>query len=313
MKKAVLFHENCRDGFTAMMALWLKFGSTPDIEYHPVNYNDESSALLASLVDSEELEEVWIVDFMFREPADLDNVTRLCQQEVVVHIYDHHETARPACEALAQRASELQGRLELVYDATRSGAYITWCMVWPGCPVPPVVRYVQDRDLWQWKLVGTKEINSVLQSTPLTETNWQPLFEEWNSIDLLKQGALLLAIRREAIEEHCHRACLVQWSTGETSWLFHYVDKTIASEVCHALLERGNSPGLAIGRHVGWIKSDIVTFSVRSRGEGDAQRFCEARGGGGHPKAAGFSVKAGEDLGYVVISGEAGENATTGS
>lgn len=190
----VLYHNFCTDGTAASYAAWSKFRDTA--EYLPVNY-DES---LPDMVLNEQTE-IYIVDFCigYHDLATLRSKVKL------VKIIDHHEQAienftTELClqysfillRCLFQHASYwkdfsipativrffvkrnqwLFDRLccymdvdPPIFDTTKSGALLAWGYFHPIHPVPDIIRFVSDRDLWQFKYPNTKAaIEGVKQS-----------------------------------------------------------------------------------------------------------------------------------------------------
>ena len=67
-------------------------------------------------------------------------------------LIDHHKTA----------AEDLANVPGCHFDTTRSGAVLAWQHFHPGAPVPEILLYVEDRDLWLWQLAHSREINAAL-------------------------------------------------------------------------------------------------------------------------------------------------------
>ena len=75
---------------------------------------------------------------------------RLAARAGSTRVLDHHATA----------AEDLAGLPFVTIDLDRSGAVLAWEHFHPGRPVPLLLRYVQDRDLWRWALPRSREVNA---------------------------------------------------------------------------------------------------------------------------------------------------------
>ena len=76
-------------------------------------------------------------------------------------VIDHHDN-KGVRAALANLKS-------VIFVPGASGARLTWVHFFPNTPVPPIVDYTEDRDLWNLKLPQTHEINAWLSSVPLND------------------------------------------------------------------------------------------------------------------------------------------------
>ena len=103
MKKLVLFHANCNDGFGAAWVAHRKFGS--DAKYQPVQYGDAPPRNV-------EGREVYILDFSYKR----DVLLALHEQAESLLVLDHHMTAK----------DDLEGLEFAQFDLERSGATIAW-------------------------------------------------------------------------------------------------------------------------------------------------------------------------------------------
>ena len=93
----------------------------------------------------------------FRYP--LETMLELHRQHESVILLDHHETARDA----------LEGRMpDCHFDLERSGVTIAWEYWGSGFGTNEgemLARYIEDRDLWRWKLPDSREVSAALDST----------------------------------------------------------------------------------------------------------------------------------------------------
>jgi oligoribonuclease NrnB/cAMP/cGMP phosphodiesterase (DHH superfamily) len=76
--------------------------------------------------------------------------------------------------------------------------------------LPELFAYIQDRDLWRWKLPGTREVSAALGASGAL-TNFRklvPIFRDWNNISLgqtlrerlISEGGAILRAERLQVE-----------------------------------------------------------------------------------------------------------------
>lgn len=252
----VLYHAECQDGFGGAWAAWRALGG--GAQYIPVQHGDPPPPI-------PEGARVVIVDFAY--PRDV--ILGLRERVGSLTILDHHKTAEEA----------LRGLPDTVFDMHKSGAMLAWEYFHPGQAPPPLIGYVQDRDLWRFELPHSREVNAALGSYPQD-------FETWNGIDvqrLLDEGRAILRFRDQTIASiisHARTADVGGHRVPVVNATAHW------SDVGEALLQRNpEAPFVALyfddaeGRR---------RWSLRSRGEFDVAELAKRFGGGGHRAAAGF-------------------------
>jgi len=263
----VLYHANCPDGFAAAWAAWMSLKGTA--EYLPVTYGD-------ALPEMPEGSQVFIVDFSFPREVLLGLHER-CE----VRVIDHHATAQEA----------LKGLHFAQFDMTKSGAVLTWEYFHPNVPVPEMLLFVQDRDLWQWKLPHSEAINAGLwRGTPRDFAVWMDLEYLWDrgvttAKERLQAAGEAIAFSDKLMVRNLCRAPV--WLRVLNYTVPAVNSPVLQSEIGHQLLcDYPCSPFAAVW----WILEDgQPTFSLRSRKEGvDVSVIAKEFGGGGHKAAAGF-------------------------
>ncbi len=249
----VLYHAECADGFGAAWALWKQY---PDARYLPVKHGEPPPSGLDNA-------HVVMVDFSYKR----DVIERLAASTASFCILDHHVTAQAA----------LAGLPYAHFDMTKSGAVLAW--EWAHRePVPWLLRYVQDKDLWEWRLPGSREISAALASYPFD-------FQVWDGLtrDVLEtEGRAILRGEHVLIEKIVAEAVLVTLA-GETVPAVHspVLSSRIGERLCRGF------PFCIIWHQ----RNGRRYFSLRSqRGTADVSAIATRYGGGGHVNAAGFSL-----------------------
>ena len=149
MTSYVLYHGGCSDGFGAAFAAWMRLQHQAT-EYIPVSYGKP-------MPDIPDGSDVYIVDFSYSREM-LISLSERCQ----VRVLDHHKTAQAGLEGLPF----------CTFDMDKSGAVLAWEYFHPGDDVPEILLYVQDRDLWKWKMTRSKEVNAAIASHPQDFFTW---------------------------------------------------------------------------------------------------------------------------------------------
>jgi len=158
-KALIIYHQvkpgtDCPDGIAAAWAVrkhLIENESIDESEIFCMGWSYDSG-----LPDDDELqnhEMVYIVDFSF--PAkDLEHWQAL---GISVAVIDHHETAMNMLEGLSNRVFKR-------FDMTECGATLAWKTYFTGTPVPDFLRYVKDRDLWDFILPCSDDVHEAISS-----------------------------------------------------------------------------------------------------------------------------------------------------
>jgi uncharacterized protein len=254
----VLYHAECADGFGAAWALWRRF---PEARFIPVKHGSPPPGGLKGA-------RVVIVDFSYARDI-LETMARETDRLLVL---DHHITAEKA----------LSGLPYAYFDMKKSGAVLAW--EWAhDHPVPWLLDYIQDKDLWTWALPMSREINAAVASHPFD-------FQLWNRFtqkELEQEGRAILRYEQELVNKLAGQAVLVEFQ-GET------VPSVQSAILTSQIGERlsADAPFCII-----WHDRDGRRYySMRSRDDGtDVGAIAASFGGGGHTHAAGFSIALGPD------------------
>ncbi len=256
----VLYHAECADGFGAAWALWKRF---PAAHYLPVKHGMPPPLGLAG-------RRIMILDFSYSRA----NLEAIAQESAGLLVLDHHITAERA----------LVGLPFARFDQKKSGAVMAWEWAHTS-PLPWLLQYVQDKDLWHWALPASREINAALASYPFDFHVWDGLRQE----TLEAEGRAILRYENELVDKLAAEAVLVSFD-GET---VPAVQSAVLTSQIGERLSR-HHPFCLI-----WHDRDGRRyFSLRSRADGpDVASIATGYGGGGHTHAAGFSVPLGSKTG----------------
>lgn len=276
-----IYHGNCADGFAAAWAVYERFRrDEQNIDFHAGVYGEDPPDVTHK--------RVLIVDFSYS--LTILNTMAMVAKDVLV--LDHHKTAAAELDGIAGPSSwsawadgDFPGKLGVVFDMDRSGAGITWDFFFPETNKtrPPLIDHIEDRDLWRFKLEGTREIHSTLTSYPYDFDTWTALMDT-DPMLLINDGTAIERKHFKDIEELlavCERTMIIHsWAVPVASLPY-----TMSSDAGHMMCQ--GEPFAAC--YIDTAKGRI--FSLRSDSNGiDVSEIAKQYGGGGHKHAAGFEV-----------------------
>jgi oligoribonuclease NrnB/cAMP/cGMP phosphodiesterase (DHH superfamily) len=254
----VLYHAECADGFGAAWAIWKRY---PSARFLPVKHGEPPPSGLSAL-------KVVMVDFSYPRPI----LEVLAADSKTFLILDHHITAQQA----------LQGLPYAYFDQQKSGAVLAW--EWAHrSQAPWLLRYIQDKDLWEWTLPFSREVSAAIAAYPYDFHTWDRFDQE----RLIQEGTAILRYERELVNKIAAHAVLVT---------FHgYRVPAVQSAVLTSQIGEQLSDGYPFC--IIWHDRNGRRYcSFRSREDGvDVGSLAASLGGGGHTHAAGFSVPLGPD------------------
>lgn len=269
MKPLIIYHANCPDGFGAAWAFWKKYGK--NAEYH--------AAVHGEAPPNVKDREVYIVDFSYsREITE-----EIAEASKKIIILDHHKTAQEALEGLPY----------FKYDVTHSGAYLAWRYLFGEQNIPNLILMIEDRDLWKWKILDSKLMLTVLDSYPYDFQMWDALavkmeLESSEYSRMLMDGMAISRYRESVIKQILKTAHTLNILGQEIPAVNSpYFQSELGATLC---LGQPYSCAYTWG-------GDHYRFSLRSEANGlDVAEIAKRFGGGGHAKAAGFTVHSLEEL-----------------
>jgi len=273
MQKVCFYHAGCPDGFGAAWSVWRAWGD--EARYRPIGHDEPLNAA------AYEGAEVVFVDIFTRT----ETLRALGEVAAHVLVLDHHVSSRNRFHSDVELENELRAQGHRVhFDLSHSGAVLAW-QHFHGEETPALLEYVEDQDLWSWKLPHSPEVNAAIGSYPRTFEIWDRLVAR--PIDsLVAEGEPL--VRSAKIE--VSRAVKKAHPLRVLGRPVEAVNSTAhRSAIGHALSERAayGEPWGCVYR-VSGTRVDATLYSI---GEFDVAEIAVSMGGGGHRNAAGFSVQ----------------------
>ena len=268
----VIYHgRSCPDGFASALAAWLYYEGRA--EFLPLDHGD-----VKTLADLPPLagRTVYILDFSFSAPLlrDIDN------SAAKLVVLDHHLSA-------AEKLVGFQCRCGVVhFDMKKSGARLAWEFFHPEQPVPDLVKFVEDRDIWVWQYPESAGFLAALDMEPFE-------FERWQAVANFDAAHLAAYIDRgRAMDEkfnklaHSMSEAAQPLSFNGVPGLMANVPSAFHSLVGDILCEKSGTFALL------WTvdKSGLVKCGLRSRSGFSCIALAESMHGGGHAQACGFKM-----------------------
>ena len=272
MRRVCFYHAGCPDGFGAAWAVWRAWGD--EAEYRPIGHDEP--------LDARAYEGAFVafVDIFTRTST----LRALADHAAHVLVLDHHVTSRDRFHADPELEADLRlGGHVVHFDLAHSGAVLAWNH-FHAEPPPTLLEYVEDQDVWAWKLPGSEEVNAAIGSHERTFETWDRLAA--TPVDaLVAEGAPLVRTARIEVARAAKKAHPLTVAGRR----IEAVNSTAhRSAIGHALSERAayGEPWGCVYR----VSGGRVDATLYSIGDLDVASIAAGLGGGGHRNAAGFSV-----------------------
>ncbi len=264
MKPLLIYHGGCQDGFGAAWAVWKRHGN--DFDYYPGIHREPPPDVTGR--------DIVLADFAY----PLAIMQQLLASAGSITIIDHHISAARELQPLLD-AGDIDG----IFDMEKSGAMLTWEWFHPGEAPPPLLEYIQDRDLYRFALPDSRAISSALFSWPQDFDTWDRLMS--GDLEQLRRDGIAIERKhqrdiRALIKSGTRRMRLSGYEVPVLNVPF-----TMASDAGNLLAQ--DEPFAVCY----WDDRNGRTFSLRSVAQGvDVSEIARSFGGGGHRQAAGFSL-----------------------
>ncbi|XP_057804171.1 uncharacterized protein LOC131019601 isoform X3 [Salvia miltiorrhiza] len=267
-KSAVLYHYPCPDGAFGALAAYLYFSHSPAFAPPLFFPNTVYSPIRAENLPLNETDTVYLLDFV----GPLGFVEQLSRKVGRVVVLDHHKTA---LEMLGSGTSSTNGNVTTVIDMDRSGATIAYDYfkekllagdvnnhtngaVTEFRRVRRLFEYIEDGDLWRWRLPNSKAFSSGLKDLNLE-------FDATLNPSLFQQ-----AVNADSIQE---------------------LRSELGNELALKSLKMDLRGIGAVVYRVPELENDsLLKISLRSIGDEDTTPISQKYGGGGHRNASSFKI-----------------------
>jgi hypothetical protein len=272
--EVVIYHSPCPDGFASAYAAWARLGDAATFVgcSHGISF-DHVHGLVAG-------KNVAVLDFSFKKELS-DAFIKTATSFVTV---DHHASAEQ--ELLHLPPSNK------VFEMKQSGCTLAWNFFHPGVHVPPLLRYVEDKDIWRWSLRSSKEVNAALSAQSFSFQEFHDIVQGGaDAINRLVDAGSAMLRQQNCIEQaHLKKAvrCTFTFAPAVPACVIN--SSVFASELGNAMCVQC---GAALG--VVWHydhEEGKTRVSLRSNSDAvDVSVMARSMGGGGHRRASGFELQ----------------------
>lgn len=268
----ILYHgRSCPDGFAAALAAWLYFNGKA--EFVALDHGDVKSVQDLPALDGRA---VYILDFSFDEPI----LRAIEARAAKLVMLDHHLSAAEKLTGFVCRCGVVH------FDMKKSGARLAWEFFHPAKPVPDLVRFVEDRDIWVWQYPQSAGFLAALDMEPFEFDRWQAIagFDAVQLAAYIERGQAMdekFAKIADQIAENAQPLVFngVRGLMVNAPGLFH-------SLVGDLLCKKSGTFALL------WTvdKNAVVKCGMRSKPGFNCIPLAATMGGGGHAQACGFKM-----------------------
>ncbi|MDD5030862.1 MAG: DHHA1 domain-containing protein [Rhodoferax sp.] len=268
----VIYHgRSCPDGFAAALAAWLYFDG--QAEFLALDHGDVKTLTDLPVVQGRA---VYILDFSFAEHL----LRAIDEQAAKLVVLDHHLSA-------AEKLTGFKCRCGVVhFDMKQSGARLAWHFFHPKQPVPDLVRFVEDRDIWVWQYPESAGFLSALDMEPMDFVRWQTVagFNAAELASYIERGRAMDDKFNKLAYDMAQAAQPVLFNG--VAGLMANVPSAFHSLVGDLLCKQSGTFALL------WTvdKTSVVKCGLRSRSGFNCITLAETMGGGGHAQACGFKM-----------------------
>lgn len=268
--KVICYYHDDLDGIASAAIVKNAFQS--DIELIRVNYGD--------MWKPEDVKgnEVFVLDFSFPNMLDLAHSCR------VLNWVDHHRTAMEQ-QKKAWDSEEIFG----IRSLDKAGCELTFEYMHPaGTPVPDIIKYISDMDMWKFNYERTRAICEAAQyeltgpDSDLWPILFTPALADQLLDDLEVHGSVLLEAKRQRVKRIFEKGTDVALFGQRARLMNATSDISEAGEYVYSKTEYDMA--------VLWqVIEGKVVLSFRSNSV-DVGKIAERLGGGGHKTASGAIV-----------------------
>jgi len=273
---AILYHGGCPDGFGGAYAAWKKFGDAAD--YIPVKHGRP----VPEGLDGKKL---YFVDFCYPQEI-MDDLVKTSSS---VTVLDHHLGSKRTVESMP----------EYVFDDKRSGATVAWGYFHPDTPVPTLLKYVQDGDLYVFKLPDSRAILAYAYAQPFHFDSWDALAERFENAEertaIIERGKIYSEYFQILVNQIANKAVLVSFE-GYECYLATATSDMFISDVGNRLATLKPPFGMVANFH-----TDMISVSLRSDPSIDVSAIARKYGGNGHPQSSAFRILWGDPLPWKIL------------
>ena len=262
----VLYHGSCSDGFAAAYSAWKLLGN--HAKYIPSYHGDPPPNVKGK--------NVAILDFSYKNNV----IKQMVKDAASLIVIDHHKSAE----------EELRDVKNAFFDMNHSGAILAWNFFHPDTEPPKFIKYIEDRDLWKFKLPYSKEFSAAFDMVAWEFSDYEAFENDSVFDDAVERGSFILAYSKTVLKKIAGKAVhrkfeglnvkvvnSSHWMSEIGGMISHDCDCAMVWYYCH--------------------ETCCTKVSLRSFHDNiDVSNISKKFGGGGHKKSAGFILPKGKHI-----------------
>lgn len=277
-RTVVMYHGSCPDGFGGAYAAWKKFGDSA--EYIALHRNAPPAEGFAGA-------NLYFIDFTY----DQEIMDRYVAEAASVTVLDHHEGIEEVVRSMP----------EYRYTTDHSGAGIAWEYFHPDTPVPQLLRYVEDDDLYRFALPETRAVLCYLTIRPFDFETWDEIVAILENTEtrtaLLEKANVYAEYFEHLAVAAVEKAELVSFEGYNCYYATSHPIKPLKSRIGNLLALKLPPIGLVVTAH-----PKGYGVSIRGDGSVDVAAIAQKYGGNGHTSSAGFAIPHDGPLPWKLIA-----------
>lgn len=268
----VIYHgHTCPDGFAAALAAWLFYEGKA--EFLGLDHGDVRTLADLPALDGRA---VYILDFSF----SAEILRGIEERAAKLVLLDHHKSAAEQLTGFACRCGVVH------FDMHKSGSHLAWEFFQPKRPLPDLVRFIEDRDIWTWQYPASAGFLAALDMEPFDFAHWAAM------ADFDAEQIAAFMARGQAMDQKFNKLaadiaqCALPITFNGQQGLMVNAPGVFHSVVGDMLSRQSGSFALL------WCvsKEGVVKAGFRSQRDFDCIALARSMGGGGHAQACGFKM-----------------------
>jgi len=310
MKKILIISHRDADGITSAVSYVWNY-----LESINVSKNIKNIYKYADIIDYENGEDI---DNIFKKKKiNLKNYSQLVITDLCFSLekmlffqklfkddfiwIDHHKRSDEEID------NKIKKKIKGIRDHKKAACFLVWKYFKKGAP--EFVKYIQDMDIWIFKMEMSKEFNAGIENlkTPFTKKNINYVlklldFDYFNSVKekIIEKGKTVLKSQKTHVVNLLYAGKIINFFNKKTFIINSEFSASIFSDVFFNLKDRKyKNVEILVVWHKNY-KINKFKFSLRRRDSSktDLSLIAKKFGGAGHPGAAGFSLKSLSDFKY---------------
>lgn len=308
--KIQIITHNDMDGYaSAAVVYWAfkKAGFISEDNYSITHYN--YSDKIPSCDQSAKI--IFITDYSISNEAFMKDLRQTYDNNKhKIFWCDHHQTSIDNCKEEYTILKNIPG----IRDTKYCGAALAWFYLNPGSTdanLPKILRLVDDYDCWKKKIKESDYLNAAFNyNQDYYKDLHDPTSDLWEHL-IYYRGNSEFSVTGHKLIDYGEKSCQIQrdteWANIRRNGWIGTLDKfpdvkmiclnndSKGSQLFSDLLKSKEYPNGKYTHACAFqFDGSKMTYSIYSaeNASPNAQKICEAYGGGGHPGAAGFQSKS---------------------